>query len=426
MKVIKGDASGFKYTASKDVNGRITGAYLSLNMESAVNFFRSLVILNGSLRENSMGLYSFGTVGRLGKVKFASMSQATPHMLRPRGNTGCIWDPIGRTVINVEEYTVSPVKYQGEFCVDTYWGTCFEALLGVGNDINELTATPESRAILMEFVNAIYDSLSDSVWNLAWYAGHPLIEEANTAGTYNLEDEEWDGFVSQQNIGTGGWLTLLDAFKDEGRPNYNVQIGDAEVATNGDYVGDVGRAGGLFERMRKGSSRAMRTLMGKATKRVSGIGQNKPIFLVTEDIFRAYETELQTDWANIPETMYYHLNGEYCAKLGCVGNELVEGVLKWHGHLVVNMEEWSWFFNAVGVEGHVALLAYPGVLGMATDVAQLDQTGGLGMLIEQKRDLDSLGKIQMATNFDIGMGITQPDLLTYASKYIVEDTALAV
>ena len=43
------------------------------------------------------------------------------------------------------------------------------------------------------------------------------------------------------------------------------------------------------------------------------------------------------------------------------------------------------------------------------------------MIIEQKLSAPDLGKIYMHTNFDIGMGIANPDLITYAGIYLPKE-----
>jgi len=422
MPRIEGDVTGLRWGASVQNDGRVSGATLVIEQGEALNFFRNLSVLKPRLVENSFGLYSFGTVGRLGKVRFASMTNATPHMLRPRTNTGCIWDPVGNIQMNVSEFSVCPVKYQGQLCPDNFWGECFEKLLGVGNQINDVYATPEGRAIMVQLIQSIYNSLGDSLWTLAWFAAHPLIAAADATATYTVDEEEWKNFVEQQALKCGGWMTLIDAFKESGIAHYNVLIPPTDIGTDGDYIGDVGRAGGLFSRLVKQSSPTMKLLNGKTTKGgVTGARMGKQPILVTPEIFAAYERELQVDWGTLPEALYYHLNGEYCAKLGCVGNEIVDGVLKWKGHLIICMDDWGYFYDMVGVEAHIAIMAVAGVFGMATDVPSLDQYNGLGMMVEQKLGAPELGKIYMHTNFDIGMGITNADLLTVASLYLPKE-----
>jgi hypothetical protein len=386
-----------------------------------LNFFKNLSVLKPKLVENSFGLFSFGSIGRNNKVKFASMTNATPHMLRPRGNKGCIWNPVGNIAMNVDEFTLAPVKYQGQLCPDVFWGECFEKLLGVGNQIEDVYATPEGKAIITQLVQSIYNSLGDSLWSLAWFAEHPLIAAADAGDSFDADggDEEWGNFVAQQALGIGGWMTLVDGYKDAGRSNYAVIIPEDSIGDDATFVGDVGRPNGLFSQMLKQSTKTMKLLNGRTTQgTVTGAAKMKQPILVTRSIFEAYERELLTDYSHLPETFYYHLNDEYCAQLGCVGNEMAQGVLKWKGHLVILMEDWDYFYDLVGVEAHIAIMAVAGVFGMAYDVPALDQYGGLGMLIEQKLGAPDLGKLYMHTNFDIGMGITNPDLITYAGLYL--------
>ena len=421
MPRIEGDVTGLRFNSVQE-NGLVRGATLTLTTGEALNFFKNLSVTKPRLVENSLGLYSFGSVGRNGKVKFASLTNATPHMLRPRGNTGCIWDPVGNIAMNVSEFSVCPIKYQGQLCPDNFWGECFEKLLGVGNQIEDIYATPEGRMILQSLIQSIYNSLGDSLWMLSWFAGHPLIATATSGDTYSIDDEEWDAFVAQQAIDCGGWMTLIDGHKESGLSHYNVLIPEDAVGTDGTYVGDVGRPGGLFGQLVKQSSKTMKLLNGKTTQgSVTGAARGKQPILVTSSIFEAYERELQVDYPALPETFYYHLNDEYCAKLGCIGGEMAQGVLKWKGHLVILMEDWDYFYDLVGVEAHIAMMVVPGVLGMAYDVPSLDQFGGLGMIVEQKLGAPDLGKLYMHTNFDIGMGVTNTDLITYAGLYLPKE-----
>jgi hypothetical protein len=217
-------------------------------------------------------------------------------------------------------------------------------------------------------------------------------------------------------------MTAIDGYKEAGKSNYCVIIPEDSIGSDAEFVGDVGRPNGLFSQLKKQSSKTMKLLNGKTTRgSVTGAAKGKAPILVTRSIFEALEKEYLTDYSHLPETLYYHLNDEYCAKLGCIGNEMVEGVLKWKGHLVILMEDWDAFYDLVGIEAHIAIMAIPGVFGMAFDVPALDQFGGLGMIIEQKLSAPDLGKIYMHTNFDIGMGIANPDLITYAGIYLPKE-----
>jgi hypothetical protein len=417
MPRIEGDLTGLRFSASSD-NGRVTGAVMTIETEAALNFFRKLSVTKPRLVDNAFGLYSFGSIGRNGKVKFASLGEATPHMLRPRGNTGCIWEPVGGISMEVSEFSVCPVKYQGQVCADAFWGTLFEKMLGVGNQIEDIYATPEGRLLMAQLINAIYRSLGNSLWNLAWFAAHPLIADATADHIYEADEEEWANFVAQQAIECGGWMTLIDALKESALPHYNVVIPETAIGIDGEYVGDVGRPNGLFSKIKKSGSKAMMLLNGKTTEgSVTGASIGKAPILVTPAIFEAYEKELMLDWGNLPETFYFQLTGEYVSQFG-LDPAVADGVLKWKGHYVICMEDWGQFYDMVGVEAHIAMQIIPGVLGMAFDVPSLDQFNGLGMIVEQKRGAPELGKVYLHTNFDIGMGIANEDLITYAGVYL--------
>ena len=417
--IIKGNVEGLRYGQSVNDLGMVSGSMMTLTTDAALNFLNNLSVIYPALAENSLGLYSYGSIGRNGKVKFAQMTNATPHMLRPRGNKGCIWNPVGNIAMNVDEFEVKPVKFQSEFCPDNFWGTCLEKLMGVGNAINDVFGTPESSMWIKKLVTSIYESLGNSIHMLAWFAEHNLIAVANTNDTYDVTDEEWAGFVAQQALGTGGWMTLIDAYKEAGVANYNVQIRSSDVGVDGEFVGDVGRPNGLFSRLVKGSSKTMKLLNGKTTKgSVQGARITKNAILVSKSIFEAYEAELLVDYGGIKETLYYFLSGEYASSFGLSETAPLEGVLKWKGHPVICMDQWDGFYDLVNVEAHVAMMIVPGVLGLAYDVASLEQYNGLGLIMEQKLGAPDLGKVYLHTNFDMGMGVINPDLITYARLYL--------
>jgi hypothetical protein len=418
---INGDVRGIKFGLDTNNAGVVTGSMLTITPDAVTNLIQRLSLTYGALVENSLGLIAYGSVGTNNKVKFAQMTPATGHMLRPRGNTGCVWNPVGNVSFRTDEFNVAPFKYQGQICPDVFWGTCLEKLMGVGNNIEDLLGNPESRMILLELLNSIFESLGDSIHNIAWFAEHPLINEANTKGTYLVDEEEWANFKAQQlELGVSGWMTIMEGLRAEGVPNYNVEIFEADVNDSNTYTGSVGRAGGLFERLTKGGSKTMRTLNSRTIKGgVTGANTGRQTILVTREIFEAYERELSSDFPHIPATYYYHISQKFVNQFGLEGiisqNDPVNGVLMWKGHYVKLMENWDLFYDICGYDAHIAIMAAQGTLGLATDVTSLEQYSGLGMVIEQDRKAPNLGKIFMHTNFRMGMGITNPDLVTYAS-----------
>lgn len=421
-RMLKGDLETLKYGKAVGIGGRIAGAYLSLQSKNAINFFQKISVTMPRIAENELGLYSRGTIGKTGKVKFAAIGDASKHLLRPRGNKGCIFDPVGKVSMEVEEYSVCPVKYNGRICPDQFWGTCFEEFMGTGNDITDLYATPETRKLVDALLMSIFESLGNSFYMLAWFAAHPLVEYANTNNTFKVDVEEFESFYAQQALAYGGWMTIIDGFKSQGLPNYNIPIFDQDIDANGVFIGDVGRPAGLFERLVKGSTPVMKQLNSTKFKVQGGRTRMKSPILVSDAIFEAYKTELLTDFPHLAETFYYKLNGEYCKELGCIGNEMQDHILKWDGHFVINYEAWNEFYHIVGQTPYIAMMVVPGVLGMAYDVVDLagQQESGLGLIVEQRLGLgdDEMGQIRMSTHFDMGMGIVNRDLVTYAGEVI--------
>lgn len=420
--IISGNVEQVRFGVDVNSAGMVTGTMMTFTPEVVTNFLQRLSLIYGNIVENSMGLVSYGSVGTNSKVKFAQLTPATGHMLRPRGNTGCVWNPVGNSSMRTAEFDVYPFKYQGQICPDTLWGSCLEKLMGVGNNINDLLANPESRMIVMELITSIYESLGNSIWDLAWFAENPIIATADANGTYEVDEEEWENLKAQQTgVGMAGWITTLEGLKEEGVENCNVEIPATAVSnTNNDYTGNVGGAGGLFERTLKRSSKTMKLLNSRTIQgSVTGATVGKQVFLVTREIFEGYERELNSQWGNIPQTYYYHITQKFANEFGLTDiipqNAPMQGVLMWKGHLVKMMENWNNFYNICGVDAHICMLATQGVLGLATDVQTLDLYKGLGMVIEQKMSAPDLGKIYLYTNLRMGTGIVNPDLITYGS-----------
>ncbi len=428
MVNVQGDMPGIRYGRTVNGAGVATGSMLVIEPKEAVNFLQRLSITYGALTANSMGLISYGTIGTNRKVKFAQLTNATPHMIRPRGNKGCIWEPVGNIGMRVDEFPLMPIKYQGQMCPDNFWGTCLESLMGVGNQIEDILGSETGRKLVAELIASIYESLGDSIWNLAWFAEHPLITAADTANSFTVDLDEWTNFKAQQiGVGLGGWMTLVDANKASNKPHYNIQIKNSDVTTGGEFTGNVSRGGGLFERLVNGASKKLRLFNSRTvTGRVGGAAIGRTAILVTRAIFEQYERELALDFPTIPAQYYYFLTQNFINQNGLTDyldrTNPANGVLVWKGHLIMMQESWDFFYEMLGYDAHIAMMAAPGVFGLAYDVPSLAQYEGLGMVIEQKKEAPDLGKIYMHTNLEMGMGIVNDELIAYASLILPKET----
>src|SRR5690606_21135272 len=108
-------------------------------------------------------------------------------------------------------------------------------------------------------------------------------------------------------------------------------------------------------------------------------------------------------------------NGEFCANMGCIGNEQIDGVLRWEGHPVIAMDEWDMYDEMLGIVSHRAILTAPGNYGFGYDVPALQQYEGLGLQMTQRLGPPYQGKIFTDTTLKIGTAILNTDYMTSAA-----------
>jgi hypothetical protein len=389
--------------------GRVSDRWFEMDVNAALYFYRELAVKYPDLTNNSLGLYSNLDIGRNNEIKLTSFT--TPaHLLSKRKN-GCGWNPKGKMTNNIESYAPCPIQFQGELCPDVLWDSCMEKLLGRGNAVLDLKSTAESQRLLREILINIYRGLGNSLYELVWYGNHPLIDQASEQGTYLVEEDKWADYVDQQKSCTG-FITLIDKLKEEGHENYNVIIEEDEIDESGAYIGEVGGKDGLFDRMLKKQTAAMRQA-SKYGATQAGIGRG--IFLVSASIFEKYESEIYEKFPTLPATMQYYYTGEFCKSAGCSPLQPVRGVLNYKGSWVVCEDAWSIFDEMLNLKTHRALYLTPGILGLASDVSLGNQYEGLGMRMVQKLSAPDNGKIYMDTYLKLGMFILERDYLINAS-----------
>lgn len=405
---LTGDFGKTVFSTSADSSGKVTSRYMSLDTEASLNFFRKISILKSNIINNSYGLFSFMNAGRNNKIRFANLT--TPRHLFSKRKSGCVWNSKGKVNMDTEEITLCAIEYNGEQCPDVFLGDCMEKIMGTGNQIRDVFATPEGRAIFGEMISQIYLGLGNSFYDIVWYGQHPLIQEAEDNDWYTVDDDEWEDYVDQQEA-CGGIMTMVDWFKNDGLPNFNVPIHQSDISSDGQSY--VGVATDLFDRV----LRAQDPIMKMASKRAnSSSGRSaKSVLLVDPKIFAKYEEELQDQWNQIPKMFEYYYNGKFCQEVGCDSQNRVEGALRYKGHLVICMDEWEDFDNMTGTITCRVIAVCPGNFGIAYDTLPTDQFGGFGMKMTQHLDAPWQGKMFMDTTFRIGMGIIDPKFVVNAS-----------
>lgn len=379
--------------------------YVRIATETALQLFQKMTVKQPDLVLDELGVWSFGSVGREGKARFFSI-RTPKHLLRKRPNAGCRWDPKGKTVSEVTTLDLCPIEYQGEQCPDAFYGECLERILGVGNQVRDMYATPEGRAIIAELLRRIYIGLGNSLYNIAWWGDHPLVNIVDEDGTYSVSDEEWEDFKENQES-CGGILTAVDYLKDVlVQPNYQIEL------LNNDVDGDkyVGSVDALFQRVVDGSDTEFKIAMRNMEP-----GQI-PVLLVTPGIFDKYRKELILQFNAIPDAYQLYLRG--------AGTDNVSGLNKrallWDGFAVVCMDSWAAVTDILNYHHHRVIAMLPGAFGLAYDVPSLAQFDGLGLQIVQKLDAPDNGKIYMDTTFKMGTTIIDPKFVTNASLFVAK------
>jgi len=373
---------------------------MELNLEPARQFFREVAIKKTDIAANEMGIYSFLPVGRWGKAKMNTLS-VPKHLLQTRTNCKT-WTPKGKAFLQQDEIDTAPVEYMGEQCTDGLIGDCLEYVLGTGNDVRDITATPEGRQLFAQVINNIYLGLGNSFYDLVTFGQNSLITDSDTSGWWNTTNETNDtlaDFKDQQlGIPVKGHITLVEEVKAAGDAHFNVDIPSGDVS-GAKYTGSDVTA--LFDSCIEAAPSKFKIVLNRER------GTFPAAFLVSRGIFNAYKNYIISQYSAIPEGYRMMINGE-----------AVRGVLLYDNLPVVAMDEWSEFDELVGVNSHRVLLTAMGNLAVAHDVPAINQYGGIGLRVEQSMRLKDKGITYMYTNFRVGTAIADTTFMVNASRIL--------
>jgi len=374
---------------------------LDLNLETTTALFKEVSIMKPSIPANDMGLYSFIPVGRFGKAKMNTLT-VPKHLLQSRKN--CLtWNPKGRMYMKPDEITVEAVEYMGEQCSDAFMGECLEAVLGTGNQVRDIFATPEGAQLFQLALGNIFEGLGNSFYDLVTFGMDSLITSADSGNwwdTASVSTEEWDNFVDQQmGIGVKGHIPLIEQAKADGLAHFNVTI-DAGDVSGDQYTGASNDVTVLFDNVIAAAPNKLRILRKRR-------GTPGVVMLVSVGIFDAYKDYIVANFNTIPDVYQFFLNGE-----------AVPGILRYDGTPVVCMDEWKEYDEMIGVNTHRVVLTAVRNMVVAHDVPAIDQFGGIGMRIEQSQELKNKGIVHMYTNFRVGAGIADTDFMVNASRIL--------
>lgn len=360
---------------------------VTIQTGAALTFFREMALRRPREVDNAVGLYTHGSIGRLGKVKW-NIIDAPKHVWQPSVEA-CGWNPTTHTAVHGDEISVKGMELNIEMCDKDLLDECTREFFGTGVDIEKLYSTPQGKKIMDSFIAAIYEGKGDSLYELLDFGDHPLIWAAQSSGNHGMSAEEFADYTRQQQI-LGGWLTLIDYQKSIGNEQYRVEINPNHIS-GGEYMGD---ATTLLKNVAKAAPARMKGLIAKSKMK------GKPgIFLVSPSIFSKYEDELMA--ADMLNASCVTMNGLSC------DTDTVPGVLKFRGDYVLNRDQWAEFDKIVKVHTHRVLYLVPGALTFAYDVPVLNAYGKdkAGLLVQTSKDIKDKFKTYILGEMELGAGI---------------------
>lgn len=393
------------------IDSNAAGNFVRVKSGPWLNVFQRYGIVEGDINKNELGLYTQLKVDGYGKAKFLHFKTPS-HLFRPRQN-GCAWNPNGRIRSGLVNVDTCPIEYQGEECPDAFWGDCMESLFGPGNEVRDLYSTPELRAIFTNAMRALAIGLGNSFHELAHFGQHPLIVDADTNGTFAVDEDRWEDYYNQM-IGSdnrpnncAGFVTLFDALADQGEEGYDLEIPNGDIDSANNYTGDIIA---LFESLISNAKTELRIMARRGIQ--FGSTRRYPVILATSPEFRAYENHLVENFSHNPQLTNYILVGDDGTQ------RMMPGVLHYKGIPVVEWDESATFDEIVGTKSHRVALIAPGTLGIASDVEDIKNAmaPGSGLEIVQRTGGGPgfMGKIYMTTTLRFGTALADKDFVVYA------------
>lgn len=394
--------------------GTNTTRQITVTTESALRIFENVAVVQRDQYARALGLYGDVALGRDLEARFMSFS-VPKHLLSPRKN-GCSWNPKGGLRMNVDTFGTCPVEFDGTQCADAFHGNCMERLFGAGNAVNDFYSTPEAQGLLAQMLTRIYQGLGNSFFDLYNFANHPLIDQANTNGTYSVAVAEWEDYIDQMLVDdtTGrntcaGLITQLDALKAAGNPYYtmDIPITDITVATN-KFTGSFPD---LVNDLIDAASPELKTAIDSGM--MVGGRVLYPIILATSAEYNAYR-DFIVSLAGTNEQAY-----RYMIQNSDGTTRLEWNVLRLHNMPIIRWDAHSSFDAINNVQSHRVAIVAPGVFGVLHDIDPLAQFEGLGLIVEQSTLLRDKKRIDMTTTFRWGAGIADANFAVMASNIIV-------
>jgi len=391
---------------------------IKIDTSSSMYIFDEAAIITPRIDQNALGCYTFVNVGSNGEAIFGSFD--TPEFNLRGGLQSCVWDPLKcGNKFGSKRVPTCPINHQSELCIDVAWKGCWSSLLGVGNGKYDWDSTQGAAALLAKAIGNKLRGIGNDFYYLMHLAGHPMIQKSYENGWYKIngvDPKKFECFRQMMAACNGGFLTMADSLRSVDKlPNMMLNIPDAWISADGSkFIGDAIE---LFDSLCDNSSEKIDAL-AKAPQndRMALIGaanqDGKLLIKVSPSIFARYKKQLQQENRGIPQSFYITLYGESYDCDTC-GDRMVRGALMYDDKIVVCMDEWKKFDRMLGIHTHRAILAVPGVFGIAYDVLPSEENG-YGIEITKWKTDPYKGMTFFSGDFCAGPTILDTECLTMA------------
>lgn len=387
--------------------GTDAGNILQIETGTTLNIIRDYAVLRPDLGMNILGLHTAVPVSGDGKLKWGKFKAAS-HVARKRDNS-CTWRPGGGTKFGVETADICNKQHQTEHCVGSEYDSCWEKLLGIGTDINNIDATAEGSRLLNILISKEYETIGNDYYDLAYFANHTLIQESEDNGYWmanNVSASDWDNFYTMSTDDScGGFLTQLeDVRTTEGYDHFNVEIYESDV-DGALYTGDTFA---LFRRVLAARTHAMKTW--NKSRFDNPIA--RPIISVSQGIFDRYKEQLTQQYNGILTGFTLFFEGE-----GGISMPMAD-ILRYDGYWILARPDWAVLDAMTGYVTHMVVMTAPGVLGLGYDVPPTEQYKGMGLIVSKWDAPPFLGKTYFHTNYRLGTMILDTDYVVYGRLFL--------
>ena len=374
---------------------------LTVPQETETKIYKERSLVYPRLAGNQLGLYNFIDMEGSKKVKLDTFK--TPEYNLKAREQACIWDPDKGMNKRSDSMTVDEFTYQGEMCNAEIWGKCWRKLLGRGNQINDIQATPGGLQLLMLAIDSVHKGIGNDIYLVADFGGHPLLNLADENEWWRLnkhmDAKKWARLMRQQTV-TGGHVTTFEALKSENHDSWNIELNPDEFV-NGKFTGDTFE---LFDTMIESETDVMSAFDGNKIISVHPAFFNRHKRLVKErygGIDKVYDLhKTGTDGDPVP----FQVNPKY--------------IMEYDGYYIYNRPEWKWLSKVTGCEAYMAAMNAAGSLAIGYDVSLANQVTGMGMDITYHKTGRFAGRTEFNANFELGTGLLgAQEYGAYASLY---------